>query len=70
MEKNVCKRYGITDAELQQGVEQYSKLATGKFAGETTVLLAILDLLINGDIPAPDPGAKKQILSSAYGKMA
>ena len=69
MEKNVCKRYGITDAELQQGVEQYSKLATGKFAGKTTVLLAILDLLTNGDIPAPDPGAKKQVLSSVYGEI-
>lgn len=69
MEKNVCKRYRITDAELQQGVEQYSKLATGKFAGKTTVLLAILDLLTNGDIPAPDPGVKKQVLSSVYGEI-
>lgn len=69
MEKNVCKRYGITDAELQQGVEQYSKLATGKLAGKTTVLLAILDLLTNGDIPAPDPGVKKQVLSSVYGEI-
>ena len=69
MEKNVCKRYGITDAELQQGVEKYSKLATVKFAGKTTVLLAILDLLTNGDIPAPDPGIKKQVLSSVYGEI-
>lgn len=69
MEKNVCKRYGITDAELQQGVEQYSKLATGKFAGDTAVLLAILDLLYNGDVPAPMSEETKQNLASIYGEM-
>lgn len=50
MQENVCRKYGITREELQKGVDQYSKRATGKFAGDTAVLLAILELLCNGDI--------------------
>ena len=50
MQENVCRKYGITREELQKGVDQYSKHATGKFAGDTAVLLAILELLCNGDI--------------------
>lgn len=50
MQENVCKKYGITREELQKGVDQYSKLATGKFAGDINILLAILDLLCSGDI--------------------
>lgn len=50
MQENVCKKYNITLKELQEGVNQYSDLATGKFAGDIDVLLAILDLLCNGDI--------------------
>lgn len=53
MQEYVCVKYGISREELQEGVEQYSKLATGRFAGEIEVLCAILDLLCNGDIPAP-----------------
>lgn len=49
MQENVCKKYDITRKELQEGVNRYSDLATGKFAGDINVLLAI-DLLCNGDI--------------------
>lgn len=51
MQENVCKKYGITREELKKGVDQYSKHATGKFAGDIAVLLAIIELLCNGDIP-------------------
>lgn len=64
MQKYVCEKYGISRAELQRGVEQFSKLATGKFAGDTAVLLAILDLLCNGDVPAPMSKETKQNLAS------
>ena len=50
MQENVCKKYGITREELQKGVEQYSSYATPKFAGNTMVLLAIIDLLTSGDL--------------------
>lgn len=50
MQENVCKKYDITREELKKGVERYSNLATGKFAGDINILLAILDLLCNGDI--------------------
>lgn len=50
MQENVCRKYGITREELQKGVDQYGKHATGKFAGDTAVLLAIIELLCNGDI--------------------
>lgn len=50
MQENVCKKYGITREELQKGVEQYSSYATPKFAGDTMVLLAIIDLLTSGDL--------------------
>ena len=49
-QENVCKKYGITREKLQDGVNRYSKIATPKFAGDTMVLLAILDLLTSGDI--------------------
>lgn len=50
LQENVCKKYGITREELQEGVERYSAIATPKFAGDTSVLLAILTLLTSGDI--------------------
>lgn len=54
LQANVCKKYGISRAELQAGVDHYSKLATGRFAGDSMVLLAILELLTSGDIEATD----------------
>lgn len=50
MQENVCKKYDITREEFKNGVNRYSDLATGKFTGDINVLLAILDLLCNGDI--------------------
>lgn len=49
-QKNVCEKYGITPEELKEGVDRYSAIATPKWAGDTAVLLAILDLLFYGDI--------------------
>lgn len=50
LQVNVCKKYGISRDELKEAVEQYSRLATGKFGGKINCLLAILDLLTVGDI--------------------
>lgn len=52
-QQNVCLKYGITRKELKDGVEQYSKIATPRAAIPTPVLLAIIDLLTAGDVPAP-----------------
>lgn len=49
-QENVCKKHGITPEELKEGVDRYSAIATPKFAGDIAVLLAILELLCNGDI--------------------
>lgn len=50
MQENICKKYDITRKELQEGVERCSKLITDEFAGDINVLLAIHDLLRNGDV--------------------
>lgn len=50
MQENVCKKYDITREELQKAVDRYSAIATPKFAGDINYLLAIIDLLCNGDI--------------------
>ena len=55
MQENVCKKYGISREELQIGVDEYYKIATGKFSGDISILCAILDLLCVGDIPATTP---------------
>lgn len=49
-QENVCKKHGITPEELKEGVDRYSAIATPRWAGDTYVLLAILDLLFYGDI--------------------
>lgn len=49
---NVCKKYDITPEELDEGINRYSAIATPKFCGDTAVLLAIIDLLCNGDVEA------------------
>lgn len=54
-QKNVCNKHGITQAELDDGVNQFCKHAAGKFVGDTNVLLAIVDLLGCGDIAEPEP---------------
>ena len=51
MQDNICRKYGITHEELQEGVDRYSKIATPKFAGDIHVLMAIIELLVDGDIP-------------------
>lgn len=53
MQEYVCLKYGISREELLEGAAQFSKLAAGRFAGEIDALCAILDLMRNGDIPAP-----------------
>lgn len=50
MQENVCKKYGITRKQLQEGVERWSKLITEEFAGNINILLAMHDLLRNGDV--------------------
>lgn len=50
--RNVCKKYDITEEELKKGIDQYSSLATGRFCGDINVLLAIIELMCNGDIPS------------------
>lgn len=49
-QENVCKKYGITPEDLKEGVDRYSAIATPRWAGDTYVLLAILELLCNGDV--------------------
>lgn len=54
MQENICKKYGLERTELQKAVDKFSGSATGKFTGDMNALLAILDLLCNGDIPAKE----------------
>lgn len=50
MQENICKKWEITKEELKEGIDRFCKNAVPKFAGDTNVLLAILELLTSGDI--------------------
>ena len=50
--KNLLKKYGISEEELnQKGIDIVSK-SLGKIC-DPSVLLAVTELLVSGDIPAP-----------------
>lgn len=48
MQDNLKKKYGITDEELKEVVNQ---IPFGKFACDGVVLIALCDLVCNGDLP-------------------
>lgn len=48
MQDNLKKKYDITDGELKRVVDQ---LDFGKLCGDSTVIIALCDLIANGDIP-------------------
>lgn len=54
MQENVCRKFGITQEELQEGITRTCKLLSPKYAGGKQVRLAILCLLCNGDIPSEE----------------
>ena len=45
--EHLLKKYGITEEELKAAIGQ---LTLGKIFGNVTVLLALTDLIVNGDI--------------------
>ena len=45
--ENLLKKYGITESALKAAIDQ---LTLGKVFGNVTVLLALTDLIVNGDI--------------------
>jgi len=47
MQDNLKKKYGITDQELKRAVDQ---IKFGKIACDRIVLVALVDLISNGDI--------------------
>ena len=47
MQDNLKKKYGITDEELKSAVDQ---IPFGKIACDGIVLVALVDLISNGDI--------------------
>lgn len=54
MQENICRKYGITQEQLSEGVARCCKLLSPKFAGGKQVRLAILCLLCNGGYSAGD----------------
>lgn len=48
MQNNLKEKYGITDEELKRAIDQ---IQLGKIACDGIVLVALCDLLCNGDIP-------------------
>ena len=61
MQENICRKYGITQEQLAEGVTRCCKLLSPKFAGGKQVRLAILCLLCNGDIPPEADDHEQQI---------
>lgn len=51
MQDNLKKKYDITDEELKQAVDQIN---FGKVACSGAVLVTLIDLICNGDIPKSD----------------
>lgn len=47
MYKNLKKKYGVTDEELKKAIDQIN---FGKIACDGVVLIALIDLILNGDI--------------------
>lgn len=47
MQENLKKKYGITDDELKRAIDQ---IKFGNIACEGIVLVALCDLICNGDI--------------------
>ena len=50
MQENICKKWDITQEELKEGVDRFCSIGVPKYAGNTIVLMAMLELLTNGDI--------------------
>lgn len=50
MYQNLIAKYGITAEQLKQAIDQ---IKLGKIACDGVVLVALVDLLCNGDIPLP-----------------
>lgn len=48
MQEKLKKKYGLTDSELKEGIDIVSK-NLGKIC-DVNVLLAVTDLLVNGDV--------------------
>lgn len=48
MQDNLKNKYGITNEELKRAVDQIN---FGKIACDGAVLVALIDLICNGDIP-------------------
>lgn len=55
MQENLKKKYGITDEQLKRAVDQ---IQFGKIACDGIVLVALVELISNGDI-APVENPKK-----------
>ena len=51
MQDNLKQKYGITDEELKRAVDQ---IQFGKIACDGIVLVALVDLICNGDISLID----------------
>ena len=49
MYKNLKEKYGVTDEELKKAIDQIN---FGKIACDGIVLIALVDLILNGDIEA------------------
>lgn len=66
MQDNLKKKYGITDEELKSAVDQ---IPFGKIACDGIVLVALVDLISNGDIApcAHMEGFVKYNLKEKYG---
>lgn len=47
MYKNLKEKYGVTDEELKKAIDQIN---FGKIACDGVVLIALIDLILNGDI--------------------
>lgn len=50
-QENLLKKYGITAEELKRAVDQ---IQFGKIACNGIVLVALMDLIANGDIPSAE----------------
>lgn len=57
MQENLKKKFGITDAQLKADVDQIN---FGKIACDGIVLVALVELICNGDIPAPCTEGKNE----------
>lgn len=66
MQENLKKKYGITDEELKRAINQ---IPLGKIACDGITIVAVTDLICNGDVQAPTGHTMREFIKENLDKI-